>query len=97
LKVEGPQADHVLAFARAAGERLVIVAVGRLLVPLLGEATAPLVADAAWHGTNLVLPRLESHHNYVNTLGGPLPAVRGSRIPVADLFGSLPVALLEGR
>ncbi len=100
LTAEGPEADRVLAFARVHGEHAALVAVGRLLAPLLGPgATTPLPAVTSWRGTSLALPRNLMSRTWSDVLGGMVPrgghAPGGARIPVGELFGALPVALLE--
>jgi (1->4)-alpha-D-glucan 1-alpha-D-glucosylmutase len=100
LRAEGPAAEHVLAFVRVHGEQVALVAVGRLLAPLLGDAATPLAPDTSWRETKLLLPRSLTSRSWSNALGGPIPASLrhdddGERVALDELFATLPVALLE--
>ncbi len=106
LRIEGSMADHALAFARPHGDRTIIVAVSRLVAGLsLSESVsvAPLnVLPAAWNGTTAVLPRHLHGRRLVNALAGAdapdiAPPGGTGRVPLAELFAALPVALLEAR
>ncbi len=99
IKVEGARADNVLAYARVHEGRAAIVAVTRLPMHLPGVEQQPLPSAAAWHGTSLTIPRNFVTRRSVDvmfhdkTVGSEL----AGRMPVADLFATLPVALLEVR
>jgi (1->4)-alpha-D-glucan 1-alpha-D-glucosylmutase len=106
LRVEGPAADHVVAFARSHDSHAVIVAAVRTVAGLLQSegdpATALIVPRSAWGGTAVLLPRNLQGRRFISTLDAaesPDPLIRGSvgRVRVAGLFTDLPVALLEGR
>ena len=88
-------ADHIFAFARTDDDGMAIVAVTRCPMALALEEGRPLVAPAAWNGTELVVPRNLQGKKAVAILdsagSGPLP----DRIPVGTLLARLPVALLE--
>ena len=100
LRAEGPAAEHVLAFVRIDEGRAVLAASGRLLAGLLGEAaTAPLPPVTSWRGTCVLLPRNLMSRTWSDALGGAAPPSLqrsgGLRIALAELFATLPVALLE--
>jgi (1->4)-alpha-D-glucan 1-alpha-D-glucosylmutase len=90
LSVAGPDADHVVAFARTDGRSSVGVIVRRHFASLTegGRRWPDLNAtDAAvdLSGMTELRPLLGSQ------------ADLGARVKVSDLFGALPIAILEGR
>lgn len=91
LAAEGPMADRVVAFARVLGDEFAIVVVPRLTMRL---------TDWDWSGTVIVLTSDTLRRSaYVERLSGrrlvAVEADDGSwHLPVAELFGVLPVALL---
>jgi (1->4)-alpha-D-glucan 1-alpha-D-glucosylmutase len=93
LEVEGPAADHVLAFARRDAQATVVVIAPRLMAGMLAEADVPLAPAAAWAGTTVVLPRHTSSHKFTDLLARGRP-LAGSRLNLADIL-RMPVALLE--
>lgn len=95
LRVEGPAADHVVAFLRTHGDQRALVAVTRLPAKLLGDSPVPLAPTAAWRGTSVVLPRSLAAMEWQDALGSTADPLRGARVPVAQLFARLPVALLS--
>jgi (1->4)-alpha-D-glucan 1-alpha-D-glucosylmutase len=89
LEAEGPAAAHVLAFARRHEGKTIVAAVTRLSVPLLGDAELPLVPASAWADTTLALPRADA----TDALTGQRFTTQ--RLPIAELFATLPIALLR--
>ena len=100
LAIAGTRQAHVFAFSRSYSGRDVIVAVPRLLAPLLPDETAAPLGERAWGDTALVLPTLAAagYHNILTNRCVPL-ARNGDRVTarVSDVFEHFPVALLEGR
>jgi (1->4)-alpha-D-glucan 1-alpha-D-glucosylmutase len=91
VPVSGPDADEVIAFARIAGRDAVIVAVGRLF----GRATDSgrhWPRSDAWNATLDV-----EGFSRIADLLVPGREAKGSAIPVAGLFGPLPIAVLQAR
>ncbi len=99
IKVEGERADNVVAFTRVHEGRAAIVAVTRLPLKLLGIQTQPLPPASLWDGTYLTIPRNFVTRRSVDVmLGDKAEAIElTGRLPVADVFAALPVALLEVR
>ncbi|MFC7692629.1 hypothetical protein ACFQY5_26675 [Paeniroseomonas aquatica] len=97
LVAEGPQAAHVLAFARVHKDGVVIAVATRLPAALVGDAPLPLVPAAEWGGTELVLPRGIMAQRWRDVLSGITHegSEGADRLPLADLLARLPVALLE--
>ena len=105
LRIEGPEAAHAFGFARIHEGHAIVVAVPRLvagwLAPQAGSLGNLTIPAAAWKGTTAVLPRLLHGRRLADALddsGRPVSdAGDGVRLPLADLFATLPVALLEAR
>jgi (1->4)-alpha-D-glucan 1-alpha-D-glucosylmutase len=83
LEATGDRADHVVAYARRAGDDTVVVAVPRL-VGQLGE-------NPDWGNTAIPLPRGTGWRNRLT--GAEVEG--GDAVSVATLFADLPVALLS--
>jgi (1->4)-alpha-D-glucan 1-alpha-D-glucosylmutase len=87
VKVEGPAAEHVIAFTRQMHDMTLVVAVPRLVHKLAGDRDA---FDAAiWEGTTLALPGAD---------GGWHDVLRDRATDTAgqltSLFETLPIAVL---
>jgi (1->4)-alpha-D-glucan 1-alpha-D-glucosylmutase len=100
LATAGTRQAHVFAFSRSYAGRDVIVAVPRLLAPLLPDEEAAPLGDRVWGDTVLVLPTLAAagYHNILTNRCVPLTRT-GDHVTLraADVFEQFPVALLEGR
>ena len=99
LAVEGPAANHVLAFSRQHGDQTVIVIVSRLSAKLELGGT-PLIPADFWQGTSLQMARSLPDLHLINLLGGrdgPAQCAKAGRIEVGHCLAALPVALLEVR
>ena len=106
LRIEGPAADQAIAFTRQHEGRTVIVAAARLVATLLhsdnGFESNLAVPAPSWAGTAIVLSRtlhgrqltdaLDDAHSTETIIQGT-----AGRLPLAGLFATLPVALLEAR
>jgi (1->4)-alpha-D-glucan 1-alpha-D-glucosylmutase len=107
LRVEGPLAEHILAFARTHREVAAIVAVPRLcagLIPCEDPFTAvpvPIMSPRSVNdpGTAIILPRSLAGRRCSDALGGTTTLIESGwgtgRLAAADLFATLPAALLE--
>jgi maltooligosyltrehalose synthase len=91
-------ARHLISSAPAEGARRALVATGRFFLALTGAA--PSVGERVWSGTALWLPPEweECRFRDIFTRRILTPLTRGGLAPLsmADLFGHLPVTLLEG-
>lgn len=89
LAVEGPQQNHVIAFARRLGDRWAITVAPRFMSQLSSAERAP-VGRRIWKDTRIVLPagapeqwtEAMTHH-------------RVSSLELADILRNFPLALLE--
>ena len=95
INVEGARADHIVAFARMHEGHAALVAVTRLPATLGAMADNPLPSAEAWNGTVLVAPRHIGGRAARCALGSGWQGHLPERIAAAELFGQLPVALLE--
>ena len=90
LRVEGPQADEIIAFARSGGRDAVLVVAGRLF----GRATEYgrfWPSPEAWAQTSVTFEGFSA----IRPLLGPAQLGQTTRLPVSELIGSLPVAILH--
>ncbi|MDP9470730.1 MAG: malto-oligosyltrehalose synthase, partial [Chloroflexota bacterium] len=99
LDASGPKQDHVVAFARRAGDREIVVVVPRLIAGLTRGEAVPPVGDTLWAGTSLTIPGAADGHAYRNLFTGdtvrPAPGSRGGEIALAEALATFPVAVLE--
>ena len=97
LRVEGPGAEHILAFSRSYEGCTAIVAVTRCATGLRLGDDMPLAEPSAWGATAIVPPRnvIGRHAAGVLDCGGS-GTVPG-RIGVAGLLRAVPAAVLEVR
>jgi (1->4)-alpha-D-glucan 1-alpha-D-glucosylmutase len=99
LMPKGSAAQHIVAFARSAGNKRVIVIVPRLVAGLCGSGAPLPTGPAVWNDTLVPLPKDWEGGGYRNIFTREVwrvPAVGEHRsLRVADVFSVLPVALLE--
>jgi (1->4)-alpha-D-glucan 1-alpha-D-glucosylmutase len=101
LSVSGEHAQHVLAYARKAGDRFAVIAMPRLSARLLGtRETLPLGPDV-WGDTRIDIPqrlRVPEAAPLRNVLSGESLSLSrdddGTYLPASSVFSSFPVALL---
>jgi (1->4)-alpha-D-glucan 1-alpha-D-glucosylmutase len=93
LTVLGQLADHVVGFARVAsnGSDALLVVAPRLPGAVMGDQTDPPLAEA-WHDTALKIPSF-LHGQYRDIFSSGAGDV-GDTLSVAEVLGSLPVAVL---
>ena len=90
---------HVVAFARKVGSRAAVVVVPRFLNELMPSPTHwPPAGFDVWKTMHVELPEGLAGVSFENALTGatvrPLVSSRGAMLPAADLFKTLPVAVL---
>jgi malto-oligosyltrehalose synthase len=101
LRVRGPQAQHLCAFARSWRGHSVLVIAPRLLRRLLGDAGDLPLGAAVWNETLIELPREErarrSFHNiFDDSPVQPLRQGESVGVLAAHALATFPVALLAG-
>ena len=83
LEVIGPHRDHVIAFARRHGGDAVIVAAGKSLAPFTQ-------GGRAW-------PDANAYDGAIVTKGYSLEGIGGNELPLADVFKTLPAAIMKAK
>jgi (1->4)-alpha-D-glucan 1-alpha-D-glucosylmutase len=100
IEAIGGRNQHIVAFARQQGNRVVVAAAGRFFLKLSAGLGAPLGREV-WGETALILPGAVRAPEYKDVFTGAViqPERRGDlwTLPAADLFRRLPIGLLEGR
>ncbi|HEY2864425.1 MAG TPA: malto-oligosyltrehalose synthase [Casimicrobiaceae bacterium] len=97
LPVTGVRAAHICAFARVHEAGIALTVVPRLLLELTSGATRAPLGGAVWEDTRVMLPLPPTTYRDVFTGAIRRPHSGASaHLTVADLFETLPVALLEG-
>ncbi|HVN30043.1 MAG TPA: hypothetical protein VMT64_16210, partial [Candidatus Binataceae bacterium] len=92
LKVSGPRANHVIAFAREHEGRRVIVACGRFFSRL--PESPPLPVDPqVWKDTFI---ELDADFDATEILSGRAISSGAGRIRMDEAFSLMPVAILQG-
>jgi (1->4)-alpha-D-glucan 1-alpha-D-glucosylmutase len=98
LDVSGERANHICAFSRARDGKQLVVAVPRLLAPLVSGGAPPAGPDV-WGEDALILPAGAGSGVYRNLFTGdivePVEREGRSRLPVAAVLARFPVAMLS--
>jgi (1->4)-alpha-D-glucan 1-alpha-D-glucosylmutase len=93
VEAAGAHADRVVAFVRRTEQTMILVAVPRLVAPLLQDREQPCPAPAAWGDTRLELPPMFADRELLDSLTErPVPTASGA-LALADALADLPVAL----
>jgi (1->4)-alpha-D-glucan 1-alpha-D-glucosylmutase len=96
LKVQGEHAARVIAFARQHGDERAVVIATRLAAPLLEDTQVPLVPAERWGDTSVELPPGFAELPWHDWLSDAQPALpRSGVVPLRELLGALPVAVLS--
>jgi (1->4)-alpha-D-glucan 1-alpha-D-glucosylmutase len=96
LNVQGPKAEHVLAFARCHEDKVVVVAVPRLCAQLLGDTATSPSDPTVWGDTAVEVPAIQNAAWQNVFTSEMLLSANFSQtfLPASNLFGKFPVALL---
>ncbi|MBC7800790.1 MAG: malto-oligosyltrehalose synthase, partial [Gemmatimonadaceae bacterium] len=97
LRVDGPAADHLLAFARVHEGRSAVVVASRLALGVDPTLDTPVVTPSHWRETAILLPRSLVDRRLVHVLDGGDDTMSTGRITAAKALARLPVALMEFR
>jgi (1->4)-alpha-D-glucan 1-alpha-D-glucosylmutase len=94
LEADGPHGGRVVAFARRHEGRTVVIAASRLVASLMGDDGSRMPVGDAWESTRLIVPDgcgWPWHDQLTSKVIDP----SGDGLPLAKVFCTLPVALLE--
>ena len=97
LAIDGPCADHVIAFAREVGGDAMITVATLRAAPLLQDHPLPVVDASLWQDTAVVLPGNWTGYGFANVIDDTAPASANGRLAVGTVLASLPVAVLIRR
>ncbi len=97
LEARGPQADHVVAFARTFEDHVVVAVVPRLIVPLIPSEGGWPLGSASWGTTSLIFPAPLVRRIYRGVLTPgewrPTTVEDVVGLPLGDLLKDCPVGL----
>jgi (1->4)-alpha-D-glucan 1-alpha-D-glucosylmutase len=94
LAALGPKLRRVCAFSRRSGDEAIVALAGRFFSGLLAES--PWAAGAAvWSGTRVTLPEALRGRRWRDVLTGRDIAEGAEGLDLAQVFETLPLALLE--
>lgn len=98
LTIDGPAADHIVAFARHHAAGTLLAAVPRLTASLTTDARPLPLGEEAWTSTRILLPETLPAGSFRHVITGetipPGPGPDSQIIAAADVFRTSPVALL---
>ncbi|MDB5311062.1 MAG: treY [Gemmataceae bacterium] len=97
VTAEGEKADHVFGFLRHRTGEAALVLVPRLPVGLVPAADRPPVGRETWGDTAVRLPDEFRGGRWANVFTGAAVTATGGVLPVADVLGVFPVAVLIRR
>jgi (1->4)-alpha-D-glucan 1-alpha-D-glucosylmutase len=101
LETGGYHRARLLAFTRIHRDEAVVAVVPRLLAGLGSDPLAPPTGSDVWKDTWVTVPSWRPDTRYLNLFTGELLPVRAEddrqTLPLAEIFGEFPVALLERR
>ncbi|MGO8793678.1 MAG: malto-oligosyltrehalose synthase [Candidatus Sulfotelmatobacter sp.] len=92
VEVFGEKAEHVVAFARKYGSRVLLVIAPRLIAGLLGDGERAPVGAEVWKNTRVALPCRECRNSYRNVFSGEVLELAGE-VGMAELLREFPVAV----
>jgi (1->4)-alpha-D-glucan 1-alpha-D-glucosylmutase len=99
LVARGDLQEHVCAFARRRGEKVVLVAVPRFLVRLIRSPDGIPFGESAWGDAGILIPPEIPGITFRNVFTGELlQRIKKNRegvLPLHQVFSNFPVALLE--
>jgi (1->4)-alpha-D-glucan 1-alpha-D-glucosylmutase len=93
LETTGPHSERLVAFARSAGDAVLLVVVPRLIASLLRDAETPLPPAAAWDDTRVTLPEFQGARLHDLLIGAMVDASPDGLL-ASEVLATLPVALL---
>jgi (1->4)-alpha-D-glucan 1-alpha-D-glucosylmutase len=95
MVADGFGANHVVAFARYHESETLIAVVPRLTMPMGNRNGFLPLGPGVWQDTGIRLPRARPTQRFRSVLTGESVAPVNSRLHLADLLRTVPVALLH--
>jgi (1->4)-alpha-D-glucan 1-alpha-D-glucosylmutase len=96
LAAEGSRARHVVAFARATKNQMLLALTGRFFLKLCNSHGKPI--GDVWGNTTVALPKKAAHESFKNIFTGQTVTARQADgrmvLPLNEVFSQCPVALL---
>jgi len=106
LEIEGPGAEHVIAFARVHGNQVAIVVAPLMVAAALSRdklvgafeqsAIGRFMSDDLWRDTTIILPTELKFNELQDLFTLQTHKVQGSQLSLSDIFQAFPVGLLTG-
>jgi (1->4)-alpha-D-glucan 1-alpha-D-glucosylmutase len=94
LEFDGPQAGHLLGYARQSHAQICLVIIGRLFAGLIGNGQAVYDGASLWRDTALPLP--DACRQFDDVLTGRAIETQSGRLEISEVLGGLPAAVLLG-
>jgi (1->4)-alpha-D-glucan 1-alpha-D-glucosylmutase len=94
LQVEGPAADHIVAFARHDGSGTLLAIVPRLVASSGRDGRSLPLGPEVWGATRVLVPRWADDGHFRHLLTGEVLHVTTGQLPAAALFRTSPVGLI---
>ncbi|MEZ4502651.1 MAG: malto-oligosyltrehalose synthase [Dehalococcoidia bacterium] len=95
LEARGARAEHVIAFARRLQDRVAIAVAPRFVASMTPATTGGPLWAPDWGDTTLDLPPDIEAARLHDAITGVEVSPSGAALPLAEVLGSFPVALLE--
>jgi (1->4)-alpha-D-glucan 1-alpha-D-glucosylmutase len=93
LQIEGPAADHALAFARLFATSAIVVIAPRLCLQLLGGQDMPVVPQSCWRDTVVRLPKPIANRTLHDIITGR--PMTGETLELAEILQTFPVGVFS--
>jgi (1->4)-alpha-D-glucan 1-alpha-D-glucosylmutase len=93
LQIDGPFAEHVVAFARVLDDVCTVTIFCRLIAHLTASVRSFTTREAEWSATKLIVPA-EVRGEFSNSLSPGQQVTLASAMSVGDILGDWPVAFL---
>ncbi|HSD93508.1 MAG TPA: malto-oligosyltrehalose synthase [Methyloceanibacter sp.] len=95
VQIEGPAADHAVAFARLLASSAVVVIAPRLCLELLEGQDGPLVPRSRWGDTIVRLPKSFANQTLRDILTGR--SITGEAVELAEILETFPVGVFSSQ
>jgi (1->4)-alpha-D-glucan 1-alpha-D-glucosylmutase len=95
LAVDGPRAEHVIAFARHTADAAIVAVVPRLIAGLCGDKAAPPLGPAIWADTRIALPADLTAGAWRDVITGATLTASDDALPLGDVLRDCSVAVLH--